>query len=189
MKYVRIIPAIPKENKKIKVIAYCRVSTSGPEQLRSLEVQIKTYMKMIRSHSNWIFAGVFFDVESGLRRSGRTGLDKMLRKENLIPPELTQYQISITYANDADVLNVALFGITTKQWRERNPDKNGNIRDYATLNQLLVLANMESYNAILIEQARSQAERLQLLNQLAIRQLKAIEEIGTNVIRKLENKE
>lgn len=65
----------------------------------------------------------------------------------------------------------------------------GNIRDYATLNQLLVLANMESYNAILIEQGRSQAERLPLMNQLAIRQLKAIEEIGTALIRKLENKE
>lgn len=80
MKKVRIIPVLPKENKKLRVAAYCRVSTFGPAQLRSLELQIKTYTKMIRSHSNWIFAGVFFDVESGLRRSGRTGLDKMLRK-------------------------------------------------------------------------------------------------------------
>jgi len=80
MKNVRIIPAIPKENNKLKVAAYCRVSTSGPAQLRSLELQVRTYTKMIRSHSNWIFAGVFFDIESGLRRSGRTGLDKMLRK-------------------------------------------------------------------------------------------------------------
>jgi len=80
MKNVRIIPAIPKENKKLRVAAYCRVSTSGPEQLRSLEIQIKTYTKMIRSHPNWIFAGVFHDIESGLRRSGRNGLDKMLKK-------------------------------------------------------------------------------------------------------------
>lgn len=80
MKNVRIIAAIPKENKKLRVAAYCRVSTSGPEQLRSLEIQIKTYTKMIRNHPNWLFAGVFFDVESGLRRSGRTGLDKMFRK-------------------------------------------------------------------------------------------------------------
>ncbi|SFR17956.1 KilA-N domain-containing protein [Desulfoscipio geothermicus DSM 3669] len=109
-------------------------------------------------------------------------------KENLIPPELTQYQISITYASEADVLNVALFGITAKQWREKNPDKNGNIRDYATLNQLLVLANMESYNAILIEQGKSQPERLQLLNKLAIRQLEAIREINTDTIKKLEGK-
>jgi len=80
MKNVRIIPAIPKENKELKVAAYCRVSTSGPKQLRSLEIQIKTYTKMIKSHSNWLFAGVFHDVESGLRRSGRTGLDKMIEK-------------------------------------------------------------------------------------------------------------
>ena len=80
MKNVRIIPARPKESKKLKAAAYCRVSTSGPEQLRSLEIQIKTYTKMIRSNPNWILADVFYDVESGLRRSGRTGLDKMLKK-------------------------------------------------------------------------------------------------------------
>jgi len=109
-------------------------------------------------------------------------------KENLIPPELTPYQISMTYASEADVLNVALFGITAKQWRDENLDKSGNIRDYATLNQLLVLANMESYNAILIEQGKSQPERLQLLNKYAIRQLKAIQEINTDTIKKLEGK-
>lgn len=80
MKYVRIIPAILKENKKLKVAAYCRVSTSGAEQMRSLEIQIKTYTKMIKSHPIWLFAGVFYDIESGLRRSGRNGLNKMLRK-------------------------------------------------------------------------------------------------------------
>ena len=79
MKNVRIIPAKPKENRKLRVAAYCRVSTSGPEQLRSLEIQIKTYTKMIRRHKNWIYAGVFYDIESGLRRSGRTGLDKALK--------------------------------------------------------------------------------------------------------------
>lgn len=107
-------------------------------------------------------------------------------KEHLIPPELTPYQISITYASEADVLNVALFGITAKQWREENPDRNGNIRDYATLNQLLVLANMESYNAILIEQDKPQPERLQLLNKLAIRQLEAIQKINMDTIKKLK---
>ncbi len=80
MKNVSIIPAIPKKNKKLRAAAYCRVSTSGPEQLRSLEIQVKTYTMMIRSHPDWIYAGVFHDIESGLRRSGRTGLDKMLRK-------------------------------------------------------------------------------------------------------------
>ncbi|MDI6914487.1 MAG: KilA-N domain-containing protein [Desulfitobacteriaceae bacterium] len=107
-------------------------------------------------------------------------------KENLIPPELEPYQISMTYASEADVLNVALFGITAKQWRDEHPDKNGNIRDYATLNQLLVLANMESYNAILIEQGKPQTERLQLLNKLAIRQLEAIQKINMDTIKKLE---
>jgi hypothetical protein len=109
-------------------------------------------------------------------------------KEILIPPELTSYQISMTYASEADVLNVALFGITAKRWREEHSDKNGNIRDYATLNQLLVLANMESYNAILIEQGKPQSERLQLLNKLAIRQLEAIQEINMNTIKRLEGK-
>jgi len=80
MKNVRIIPAIPKESKKLRVAAYCRVSTFGSAQLRSLEIQIKTYTKMIQSRPDWIFAGVFYDIESGLRRSGRTELNKMLRK-------------------------------------------------------------------------------------------------------------
>lgn len=107
-------------------------------------------------------------------------------KENLIPPELMPYQISITYASEADVLIVALFGITAKQWREDNPDRNGNIRDHSTLNQLLVLANMESYNAILIEQGKSQSERLMLLNKLAIRQLEAIQKTNMDTIKRLE---
>ena len=80
MKNVRIIPIKPKENKRLRVAAYCRVSTSGPEQLRSLEIQIKTYTKMIKSDPNWLFAGVYYDVESGLRRSGRKSLDKLLKK-------------------------------------------------------------------------------------------------------------
>ena len=109
-------------------------------------------------------------------------------KENLLPPELTAYQISMTYANETDVLNVALFGITAKQWRDKNTSFKGNMRDHATLNQLLVLANMESYNAILIEQGMPQSERIQLLNQLATRQLKAIEEFGISDIKKLEKK-
>lgn len=80
MKKVKIIPPIPKEYKKLKVAAYCRVSTFKPAQMRSLEIQIKTYEKMIRNHPDWTFAGVFYDVESGLRRNGRTDLNKMLRK-------------------------------------------------------------------------------------------------------------
>lgn len=95
-------------------------------------------------------------------------------KENLIPPELTPKQISFTYANEADLLNVALFGKTAKEWRETNPDKKGNMRDEANLNQLLVLANMESYNAILIEQNKPQSERLVLLRKLAVTQMQTL---------------
>ena len=100
-------------------------------------------------------------------------------KENLIPPDLTPEQISYKYANEADMLNVALFGKTAKQWRDENPDKKGNIRDDANLNQLLVLANMESYNAILIEQGKSMSERLVLLRDLAIRQMSTLTRINT----------
>lgn len=100
-------------------------------------------------------------------------------KANLIPPELTPEQISYKYANEADLLNVALFGKTAKQWRDENPDKKGNIRDDANLNQLLVLANMESYNAILIEQGKLMSERLILLRNLAIRQMQTLTQIST----------
>lgn len=101
-------------------------------------------------------------------------------KTNLIPPELTPEQISFTYASEADLLNVALFGKTAKQWRTENPDKKGNIRDYATLNQLLVLANMESYNAILIEQGKLQSERLIALHDLAVRQMQTMDTLNTS---------
>ena len=109
-------------------------------------------------------------------------------KVNLIPKLLTSKQIAITYTSEADVLNVALFGITAKEWRGQNPNKKGNMRDGATLNQLLVLANMESYNAILIEQDKPQSERLQLLNQLAITQLKTMEKLNSDAVKKLEEK-
>lgn len=99
-------------------------------------------------------------------------------KENLIPNELTAEQISHTYASEADLLNVALFGQTSKQWRENNPDKKGNVRDFANLNQLLVLANMESYNSVLIEQGKNQSERLILLRKLVVSQIKTLQRIS-----------
>ena len=99
-------------------------------------------------------------------------------KSNLIPPDLTPEQISCRYANEADLLNVALFGKTAKQWRDENPDKKGNIRDDANLNQLLVLANMESYNAILIEQGKLMSERLVLLRALALKQMQTLTQIS-----------
>ncbi|WP_339756806.1 KilA-N domain-containing protein [Algoriphagus aquimarinus] len=95
-------------------------------------------------------------------------------KENLIPDKLTGKQSSIIYANEADVLNMALFGMTAKQWREANPDLKGNIRDYATIEQLVVLSNMESTNALLIHQELTQSERLIQLNLLAITQMKSL---------------
>jgi hypothetical protein len=94
--------------------------------------------------------------------------------EHLIPSVLTSEQKSYTYANEADVLNVALFGMLAKQWRDSNPDKDGNIRDYATLEQLLVLANLESLNAEFIRMKLPQDQRLEKLNKTAIMQLKSL---------------
>ena len=95
-------------------------------------------------------------------------------KEHLIPPEVTPAQAAITYANEADLLNVAMFGITAKQWREANPERDGNMRDHATIEQLLVLANMESLNAEFIHMGLSQGERLMKLNAIAIRQMRTL---------------
>ena len=100
-------------------------------------------------------------------------------KANLIPPDLTPEQIAYKYANEADLLNVALFGKTAKQWRDENPGKKGNIRDEANLNQLLVLANMESYNSILIAQGKLMSERLMLLRDLVVRQMQTLTQIST----------
>ena len=95
-------------------------------------------------------------------------------QQNLLPPDLTREQQSFVYADEADMLNVALFGLTAAQWRSQNQGCKGNIRDYASLQQLLVLANMESYNALLIEQKLPQTERLQMLRQIAVRQLQVL---------------
>ena len=99
-------------------------------------------------------------------------------KHNLIPTELTTKQISIIYANEADVLNVALFGVTAKDWHSANPDLKGNIRDYATINELICLSNMENLNAVFIDQGILQGERLIKLNQIAIQQMRVLEDDG-----------
>ena len=109
-------------------------------------------------------------------------------KENLIPPELTSSQISMKYASEADMLNVAVFGLTAKQWREKNTGKKGNIRDEANINQLLVLANMESYNAILIEQGKSQSERLVMIRDSVVKQLETLKSISAKELPELETK-
>ena len=96
-------------------------------------------------------------------------------KHHLIPEEVTPLQASIIYAEEADVLNVAMFGMTAKQWRDANPTLQGNIRDYATINELICLSNMENINAVLINEGMPQSERLMKLNQIAIQQMKVLE--------------
>ena len=96
-------------------------------------------------------------------------------KQNLIPAEITKLQASIIYANEADVLNVAMFGMTARQWRDKNPDLQGNIRDYASINELICLSNMENLNTVFIEQGMPQSERLLKLNQIAIHQMSVLE--------------
>lgn len=96
-------------------------------------------------------------------------------KHNLIPAEITKAQASLVYANEADVLNVAMFGMTAKQWRDANPTLKGNIRDYASINELICLSNMENLNALFIEQGIPQSERLIKLNQIAIHQMSVLE--------------
>ena len=98
-------------------------------------------------------------------------------KQNLIPPELTPAQKSFVYADEADILNVAMFGLTAVEWRKANPDLKGNIRDYATINQLICLSNMENLNAVFINEGISQSERLEKLNKIAIQQMRVLENI------------
>lgn len=98
-------------------------------------------------------------------------------KQNLIPPELTPAQKSFVYADEADMLNVAMFGTTAHQWRVANPDLKGNIRDYATINQLICLSNMENLNAVFISDGLPQRERLEKLNKIAIQQMKVLENV------------
>ena len=107
-------------------------------------------------------------------------------KENLIPETLSKAQVSFVYANEADVLNMALFGKTAKQWRDDNPDKKGNIRDYASIEQLVVLSNMESTNALLIHQGLAQSDRLIQLNRMAIMQLRSLV-VHSKSVGKLKN--
>jgi len=105
-------------------------------------------------------------------------------KENLIPREVSGKQMSLTYASEADLLNVSLFGLTAADWRSANPGEAGNVRDHASLEQLVVLSNLESINAVMIQQGLSQGERLKQLNQIAIMQMNSL--LGHKTIRKLE---
>ncbi len=97
-------------------------------------------------------------------------------KQNLIPSEVTPQQANIIYASEADVLNVAMFGTTAKTWRDEHPESKGNIRDYATINELICLSNMENLNAVFIDQGMPQNERLVKLNRIAIQQMRVLED-------------
>ena len=97
-------------------------------------------------------------------------------KQNIVPEEIDAYHKSLIYAEEADVLNVAMFGMTAKEWRDANPDKKGNIRDYASINELICLSNMENLNAVFINDGMPQTERLVKLNQVAIQQMQVLEE-------------
>ena len=103
-------------------------------------------------------------------------------KENLIPQEIDAYHRSLIYAEEADVLNVALFGMTAKEWRDANPELKGNMRDYATINQLICLSNMENINAVFINDGLPQSDRLQKLNQIAIQQMTVLENVENKKI-------
>lgn len=105
-------------------------------------------------------------------------------KENIVPNQISKSQINFVYANEADLLNAALWGITAKQWKEANPNAKGNMRDEASIEQLVVLSNMESINALLIEQGLSQKERLLQLNKAAITQMKSL--LSNNILKSLE---
>jgi len=105
-------------------------------------------------------------------------------KQNLIPVELTAAQTAFVYANEADVLNMALFGKTAKQWRHENPALKGNIRDYASMNELICLSNLENINALFIKDNLSQTERLVKLNQIAIQQMRVLHEVESRKLLK-----
>lgn len=105
-------------------------------------------------------------------------------KENLIPQEVSRKQMSLTYASEADLLNVALFGLTAADWRSANPDTEGNVRDHATIEQLVVLSNLESINAMMIHQGLRQGERLHQLNTIAITQMRSL--LGHKTLKKLK---
>ena len=104
-------------------------------------------------------------------------------KKNLVPKELTKNQINFVYAEEADVLNMALFGMTAKEWRDKNPNLNGNIRDYATMNELICLSNLENLNSVFINEGLKQNQRLQKLNKIAISQMQILNDTDIKYLK------
>ena len=104
-------------------------------------------------------------------------------KNNLVPKELTRNQINFVYAEEADVLNMALFGMTAKEWRNKNPNLEGNIRDYATMNELICLSNLENLNSVFINEGLKQSERLKKLNKIAISQMQILNDTDIKYLK------
>ena len=107
----------------------------------------------------------------------------LLTKNNLVPKELTRNQINFVYAEEADVLNMALFGMTAKEWRNKNPNLEGNIRDYATMNELICLSNLENLNSVFINEGLKQSERLKKLNKIAISQMQILNDTDIKYLK------
>ena len=107
----------------------------------------------------------------------------LLTKKNLVPKELTRNQINFVYAEEADVLNMALFGMTAKEWRNKNPNLEGNIRDYATMNELICLSNLENLNSVFINEGLKQSERLKKLNKIAISQMQILNDTDIKYLK------
>ena len=152
------------------------------------------FLGLWESLNNMKFNSVEFDrikSEAGYNSftlSPKKWVEKTDAIKEYLLKDLTNEQLSYKYASEADMLNVALFNKRAKQWREENPDLKGNMRDYASLNELLVLANMESYNAILIGKGMEQKERMMELRKLARTQLMSLEKLGDSGIKRLEGK-
>ena len=152
------------------------------------------FLGLWESLNNMNFNSVEFDrikSEAGYNSftlSPKKWVEKTDAIKEYLLKDLTNEQLSYKYASEADMLNVALFNKRAKQWREENPDLKGNMRDYASLNELLVLANMESYNAILIGKGMEQKERMMELRKLARTQLMSLEKLGDSGIKRLEGK-
>ena len=143
---------------------------------------IKEFQRLKQEENNRISQG--WDIKRLLTKINyKVHTDAV--KEHLIPPNVSKEQIDFIYADEADILNVALFGTTAQEWRENNPDKNGNIRDDASVTQLVCLAGLESLNAEFIRQRVEQGERLIKLNQIAIIQMRSL--IGSPGIKKLKS--
>ncbi|WP_430438633.1 MULTISPECIES: hypothetical protein [Peptostreptococcus] len=152
------------------------------------------FLGLWESLNNMNFNSVEFDrikSEAGYNSftlSPKKWVEKTDAIKEYLLKDLTNEQLSYKYASEADMLNVALFNKRAKQWREENPDLKGNMRDYASLNELLVLANMESYNAILIGKGMEQKERMMELRKLARTQLISLQKLGDSGIKRLEGK-